>query len=78
MGDPNEPRLMKPRHDEPRDMDMATGNAGLDGYTRIARRRLPGESTEGPFGLSSYGSGGITPEIGERDWNFGPRFEEDI
>lgn len=79
MGDPNEPRLMKPRHDEPRDMDNATGDAGRDGYTRIARRRLPGEDNGNGMNAvpSFYGSGGIHPQIGERDWNRGPRFEED-
>lgn len=78
MGDPNEPRLMKPRRDETRAKDMTTGDAGRDGYTRIARRRLPGEMVEGegPYSIG-YGSGGIQPQVGERDYNRGPRFEED-
>lgn len=78
MSNPNEPRLMKPRHDEPRDNDITTGDAGRDGFTRIARRRLPGDNdgNEGPYPMCGS-SGGIQPQVGERDYNFGPRFEED-
>lgn len=77
MGDPNEPRLMKPRRDEPRSNDIATGDAGRDGFTRIARRRLPGDNDGDETVPVYYGYGGIQPEVGERDYNRGPRFEED-
>lgn len=78
MGCPNEPRLMKPRREEPRANDIATGDAGRDGFTRIARRRLPGDTDgNGDVPVPMYGSGGIQPQVGERDYNRGPRFEED-
>lgn len=67
MGDPNEPRIMTPRREEKaRTNDIATGDAGRDGFTRIARRSN-----------GEYGSSGIYPQVGARDWNRGPRFEED-
>jgi hypothetical protein len=79
MSDPNEPRLMKSRGNEPRNTnDITTGDAGRDGFTRIARRRLPGDMEgAGDVPYSMYGSGGIHPQVGERDYNRGPRFEED-
>jgi len=75
---PNEPRLMKPRHsDSERVLDGATGDAGLDGYTRLARRHRGDEqSGNGPF-YTSYGSDDMQPNVGERDYNRGPRFSED-
>lgn len=74
MSDPNEPRVMPRRGNaaEPRVFDDLTGDAGKDGYTRIARRNVPGRGD-----TPGYGSGGISPEVGERDWSHGPRYEED-
>lgn len=77
MSNPNEPRMMKPRREEARDNDITTGDAGRDGFTRIARRRLPGDNDGDESPVSMYGSGGIQPQVGERDWNRGPRNEED-
>lgn len=75
---PNEPRLMDTHsRDKPHGNDIATGNAGRDGFTRIARRRLPGDMDADDSGPVHYGYGGIQPEVGERDYNRGPRYEED-
>lgn len=81
MGHPNEPRRMTPRGDGKRagDFDNVTGNAGRDGFTRIARRQPPGQQdADGNVVFMPYGgSGTITPALGERDYNRGPRFSED-
>jgi hypothetical protein len=71
MADPNCPLRMKRRGDSarPRVLDNGTGNAGLDGYTRIARRERPNE-----YG---YAPGDLSPAVGERDYSHGYRFSED-
>lgn len=82
MGHPNEPRRMTPRGDGARasEFDNVTGNAGRDGFTRVARRRPPGQQDDDgnavfmPFGGSSDTIG---PPVGERDYGRGPRFSED-
>lgn len=80
MGNANEPRLMKPRREETRVYDNATGDAGRDGYTRIARREVPGRHQGSDDGMNPvpYGnSDTVNPQVGERDYNRGPRFSED-
>lgn len=81
MSNPNEPRLMKPRRDEARVYSNRTGDAGQDGYTRLAGRKHPGdhagEDVNSPFGPSMGTSDSIQPQVGERDWNRGHRYSED-
>ena len=74
---------MKPRDTDDKPVfSNASGDAAHDGYTRIAGRKHPGDregqSSDGPFGYSFGGGfGQITPQVGERDWSRGPRFDED-
>jgi hypothetical protein len=81
MGHPNEPRRMTPRGDGKRagEFDHVSGNAGRDGFTRVARRRPPGQPEEGasPFFMNYGGDSSINPPVGERDYGRGPRFSED-
>lgn len=71
MPDPNCPLRMPRRGNSarPRVLDGATGDAGRDGYTRIARRERPDE-----YGFSS---GDLSPAVAERDYSHGYRFSED-
>lgn len=77
MSDPNEPRLMKPRRAEARVRDHASGKPARDGFTRIARKHRLDEPSNDPMAPFGLGARGIQPEVGERDWNRGPRFSED-
>lgn len=83
MSNPNEPRRMTPRGNsaDPREFDNTSGDAGRDGFTRIARRTPsshPREDTLYGPGMSVLGvNDEINPQVGERDWNRGPRFSED-
>lgn len=81
MPNPNEPRLMKPRGDgaRPAEFDHATGNAGRDGFTVLARREPPRQQEpDNPFGFMPFGgSTTIDPPVGQRDYRRGPRFSED-
>lgn len=80
MPDPNEPRRMTPRGDGARkpEFDNVTGNAGRDGFTRIARRRPQGEGAgDSPFPMFGGDTQTINPPVGERDYGRGPRFQED-
>jgi hypothetical protein len=79
MSGPNEPRLMKPRRDDPAPTySDATGNAGADGYTRIAGRNVR-RTEDGMNSVFGYGgpSDQMKPDVGERDYDRGPRFSED-
>jgi hypothetical protein len=82
MANANEPRRMTPRGNsaDPRQYDAATGNVARDGYDRIARRTPPSHpqgDAMSPYGFSIGASDEITPQVGERDWNRGPRYSED-
>lgn len=82
MGHPNEPRRMTPRGDGARAPEFDThvsGNAGRDGFTRVACRKPPGHPDDSPFGFGGPwgGSDAIDPPVGERDYRRGPRFSED-
>lgn len=72
MGHPNDPRRMAPRGNSarPREFENTTGDAGRDGFTRLARRTPPGRETRegnGPFPMFGFGSDAIQPQVGERD-----------
>jgi hypothetical protein len=80
MANANEPRLMKPRRDDPAPTySNASGDAVRDGYTRIAGRNVHRDSGDGNSPFSMYGehSDQMKPDVGERDWTRGPRFSED-
>lgn len=73
MGHPNDPRRMTPRGNSARErvFDNSAGDAGRDGYTRLARRIPPGRETDSGDNMSSpfmsMRSDAIKPEVGERD-----------
>lgn len=81
MADANEPRLMKARGNsaDEREFDHVTGDAGRDGFTRIARREVRGRPTgeNYPWGEPRLGSDEITPQVGQTDYSRGPRYSED-
>jgi hypothetical protein len=71
MSDPNEPRVMDTWRNRKATFDDTTGNAGRDGFTRLARAEM--KKNDDPF---SFAPGGITPRVGKRS-DRGPRFTED-
>ena len=65
MGDPNEPRLLRPPRPFARVKDdHVSGNAARDGFTvrAAARRQQPFTSEYGEY----CGPGEISPQIGQR------------
>lgn len=75
MADPNEPRLLtEPRPFTREKDDHVTGDAGRDGFTRLAAARpQPRPENYGEY----VPPGGMDPVIGQRDYRFGPRTNEE-
>lgn len=77
MGNPNEPRLLTEPRPLPRAKDdHVTGNAGLDGFTRLAAARPMTRHQPIP-GFGEYvAPGEIDPPVGQREYRSGSRYED--
>ena len=74
---PNEPRLLRePRPQERAKDDHVTGDAGRDGFTRLAAARVPKPMLSDDFGGEYCAPGDIDPPVGRRDYRSGSRYED--